>query len=811
MKSIFIYVVLFVLPFGLNANGSDKTILSGKITDKQTKEPIVGATIYITDLKTGSVSDVEGNYIIDNLPKIKLLIQVRSIGYSTITETVDLSSITIKNFEMDIAVVEGHEVVITGLSQATERNRTPTPISVVSKTELFQNSSGNIIDAISKQPGISQVGTGPGISKPVIRGLGYNRVVVVNDGIRQEGQQWGDEHGIEIDEFSVNKVEILKGPASLTYGSDAMAGVINMVSAPTNPEGQIKGIFLLNYQTNNGLIGYSGNVSGNLKGFIWDARFSQKNAHAYKNKYDGYVYNSGFRETNFSGIFGINKSWGYSHLHISSYALIPGLVEGQRDSATGKFVKPYKINSTVLGDTTVSNNDLKSYTRGVPYQNVQHYKAVLNNSFILGKSKLAIIAGFQQNQRKEFGNAFDPENYGLFFLMNTLNYSVRYTFPEKKDWNISMGVNGMKQNSYNKGTEYLVPEYSLFDIGEFITAHKSIRKIDISGGVRYDNRFQKGSDLFLDSVGKKTESLVAKGQHRFAAFNSTFSGVSGSMGFSYQLSEKVYAKMNASKGYRAPNIGELAANGEHEGAGRYEIGDPKLKAENSLQVDAGLGVSTKHITAELDLFNNSIDNFIYLHKLSSVTGSDSVVDPSNPIPTFVFKQGNANLFGGEVTVDIHPHPLDWLHFENSFSMVNSVQKNATDSTKYLPFTPPARYISELKADVKKLGKRFKNAYTKVELEKYFNQDHFYSASRTETATKGYLLINAGLGTDILSRKSNTICMAMISVNNIMDVAYQSHLSRLKYLPENYTTGRMGVYNMGRNISFKVIVPLEFKK
>ena len=153
----------------------------------------------------------------------------------------------------------------------------------------------------------------------------------------REGQQWGDEHGIEIDEYSVNRVEILKGPASLSYGSDAMAGVINMLPAPTLPEGTIQGNVLANYQSNNGLLGGSLNFAGNQKGFIWDVRYSNKMAHAYQNKYDGYVFNSGYKENTFGGIIGLNKSWGYSHLHFSVYDLTPGIVEGERDSASGQF------------------------------------------------------------------------------------------------------------------------------------------------------------------------------------------------------------------------------------------------------------------------------------------------------------------------------------------------------------------------------------------------------------------------------------------------------------------------------------------
>ena len=142
--------------------------------------------------------------------------------------------------------------------------------------------SANIIDALATQPGISQITTGSGISKPVIRGLGYNRVVVVSDGIRQEGQQWGDEHGIEIDEFDVSKVEILKGPASLMYGSDAMAGVINMFTAPVLPQGKKQLNVLTNYQTNNGLMAYSLNFAGHKNVFVWDLRYSHKQAHAYQ-------------------------------------------------------------------------------------------------------------------------------------------------------------------------------------------------------------------------------------------------------------------------------------------------------------------------------------------------------------------------------------------------------------------------------------------------------------------------------------------------------------------------------------------------
>ena len=225
---IFLSLIYPFYPF-CNPSVPGKTSLSGKITDIISGDPLPGVTIYIPDLRTGTVSKEDGTYLLEDLPDIKVLVQVIYIGYELIAEHIDLSTTTFKDFALTESHSELNEILITGLSRSTEKNRTPTPITTVAQTELLENISTNIVDALAKQPGVSQVTTGVGISKPVIRGLGYNRVVVVHDGIRQEGQQWGDEHGIEIDEFGIHKVEILKGPASIAYGSDAMAGVIHLL------------------------------------------------------------------------------------------------------------------------------------------------------------------------------------------------------------------------------------------------------------------------------------------------------------------------------------------------------------------------------------------------------------------------------------------------------------------------------------------------------------------------------------------------------------------------------------------------------
>ena len=473
-KSLLIWLFLFIFASGFAiepTNTINKSGLSGRITDHVSGESLPGVTIYFPDLKTGTISKPDGTYSIGQLPEAKVMVQVSFVGYQLIVQNIDLSVTNRLDFEMNPAVTEISEVVVTGQSGGVEKNLAPAPIIIIPATYLLENSASNIIDALASKPGISQITTGAGISKPVIRGLGFNRVVVVNDGIRQEGQQWGDEHGIEIDEFAISRAEILKGPASLAYGSDAVAGVISLMSAPNLPEGQIKGNLLSNYQTNNGLFANSLDFAGNKNGLIWDFRISDKRAHAYSDKYDGPVYNSGFSENALNGLIGFNRAWGFSHLRLSMYQLKPGIVEGARDSITGQFIKTSPTDGSRL---LAGPSDFKSYTPDVPYQLVNHYKAVLDNSFYLGQGNLKINLGYQQNRRKEFADILNPDQYQLYFLLNTANYSFQYVLPEINNFNLTVGLNGMWQQSENKGIEFLVPSYRLFDTGLYAIAKKSI-------------------------------------------------------------------------------------------------------------------------------------------------------------------------------------------------------------------------------------------------------------------------------------------------------------------------------------------------
>lgn len=818
MKTIYIIILCLLSAMYASAVPSqpaDGKTLEGTITDKISGETLIGVNIYLPELKKGASSDNNGDYKLTNLPAIRTTIQVSYIGHQTIIQTVDLSSTGKLDFVLDESNARINEVVVTALTGNSLIERTPAPISLVPRENLLQTSSTNIIDAIAKQPGISQVTTGSGISKPVIRGLGYNRVVVVNDGVRQEGQQWGDEHGIEVDGQAVNSVEILKGPASLMYGSDAMAGVIKFNPAPVLPEGKIETNLISEYQTNNGLFNYSVNTAGNKKGFVWDWRFSQKLAHSYKNKYDGYVYNSGFREDAISGLLGINRGWGYSHLTLSYYHLAPGIVEGERDEETGKFIKPV-VTDGKADEAIATNDDNKSYHYGMPYQQIKHYKVVWDNNIILGGGNLKTIIGYQQNRRQEFEEVLNPKEYSLYFQLHTINYDIRYNLPEINGYKIVAGVNGMYQKSLNKGTEYLIPEYNMFDAGVFAIASRNFGRLDISGGIRFDHRHLHSKSLFLTEEEMHHDHGDEDHDHDhgdhdhgdelieyFPDFSRNYSALTGSIGLTYQIGDGWATKLNLSRGYRAPNISELASQGSHEGSARYEIGNLNLKSENSWQIDWGLSYSSPMISGELSLFANRINNYIYSHKLLDEDGSDLITDGHR---TYQFTSGDARLLGGEVSIDFHP--IERLHFMNTFSYVSSVQLNQPDSTKYLPFTPAPKWTSDIRFDLIRHGKTLNNTYISFGLEHYWKQDKYYSAFGTETETPSYTLLNAVIGTDFV-HKGRTWASLYLMANNLTDKAYQNHLSRLKYTDINPVTGRQGVYNMGRNFGIKLLIPLSF--
>ena len=633
-----------------------------------------------------------------------------------------------------------NESIVTWLTGESKLGETSTAVSLLDFKELRSVASGNIIDAISREPGVSQVTTGSGISKPVIRGLGYNRVVVISDGIRQEGQQWGDEHGIEVDANGVHNVEIIKGPASLMYGSDALAGVIIFHPDPNMAPDSFTAGLSSEYQSNSGLAAYSLYHAGNSGKMFWDARFSDKYAHAYRNSADGLVSGSQFRERALTGKVGTNRKWGFFRMTLGYYHLTPGLIEGFEDG--------------VLAGPT-------GYGLELPFQHVHHYKASWDNSIRVGEGRIKALVGFQQNRRQEFEEEVDEAE--LDFKLNTLNYDLKYISGESAGWKYSVGLGGMFQTSDNLGEEVLIPAYNLFDAGVFATGSKQLGLFHLSGGLRGDIRHLHSFSL----------------EDKFVDFDRNFQGITGSFGVVFAPAKNLNIRANVARGFRTPNLSELASNGVHEGTVRYEVGNNDLNPEFSLQGDLGMDWTTEHFFFTVAAFRNKIDNYIFAEKTGEVAEDHDV---------YAYTSGEALLRGLEASVDFHP--IHSLHIGTSYSFVRG-----TSGDGDLPLIPAPKISGELKWEISHDGKVLNNNYVSLRIDRHFSQDHFLPG--TETATEGYTLVGVSASTEVM-RKGKRIATVSLIADNLTDEVYFDHLSRLKYA---------GIHNPGRNVTLKLELPL----
>jgi len=792
--------------------------LTGAVTDQADNKPIPGVTITIPDLKIGTVTDANGKYVLKHMPKGAYLVQFSIIGYSTVVRTVDLSKTNSLNISMKTATIEAGEVVITGVSRATELKKSPIPILAVGKVYLDQRAaSGNIIDAIANLPGISALTTGPNVSKPFIHGLGYNRVVTLQDGIRQEGQQWGDEHGIEVDQNSIDRIEVIKGPASLSYGSDAIGGVVNLITPPAVPDGKILGSLQGTYGTNQGLVNGSFKLYGNQNGLVWGTVLSAKQAKDYQNQHDGRVYNTGYQEKDARVMVGLNKSWGYTHVNASIFDDLQEIPDGSRDPATRQFTK--QITDDDAFRPIVSPSELDSYAISPLHQHVQLYRIYSNSNFILGNGNLVVNLGYQFSHRREYTHPTQTSIPGLNLNLTTYTYDVKYNYNLGNGFETSVGLNGMYQkNTLGESTAFPIPAYHQFDIGPFVIVKKSYGKLDLSAGIRYDSRSFNGQAAYIDTT-KAFYPAIYNGTDptsapnvvsQFSALKKTFSGLSGSLGGTYNFSDEFLMKANIARGFRAPSIAELSANGPDPGSQIYHIGNNNFKPEFSVQEDIGAVLNLPHVTASLDLFNNNIQNYIFQEQELNTDGSPVVTQGYN---TFTYVQSKARINGGEFSLDIHPLP--WLHFENSLTLTYGKNLGnggpVPDSLKYLPFIPPLHTHSELRGNFNKaFGGSIRNCYAFAGFDHFSAQDHFFGAYGTETYTAGYNLLSAGIGGSLVNKTGQTIVQIFIEGRNLTNVNYQSNVSRLKYFDNpNVPAGvQPGIFNMGRNVSFKVVIPFD---
>jgi iron complex outermembrane receptor protein len=790
--------------------------LSGTITDSASGEPVAGASIYFPKLNRGTVSDVKGRYLIGSLPEGLQTVEVKLLGFKTISKEVQVHGVVVLNIKLPVLAAFAPEVVITSLGNTTSLLRSPVPVTLVSHDALLQQSSNNIIDAIANQPGLNEITEGPGISKPMINGLGYLRVLTLVDGEIQEDLPWGDEHGILIDPYAVYDAEVIRGPASLQYGNYAVAGVVSFKTDPVAEDGTVQGSVLAEYQTNNGMIGNSEEIGGNEKGFVWNLRASIQDAHCYQNPKDGYVWGTAYNQNAVRGMLGIDRKWGFSRLSFSVLHRQVEVPDGNRDSATGQFEFDYPQN----GQLFPNRANYLSYDANIAGDQVlDHIMLWWQNRFILRRGILEADFGYSQSQRQEIDTGSQPF-YNI--TLHDIPYSLKYQITgASSGLKLIAGLNGLFEydvNNINPPSPYIgfpyLPGYNDAEGGGYAILEKDFEKLTVSGGVRYDVRKIDGQAVWLLNAYTRQQQEVAPGTAgaypQYPAVNNLYEGFSASLGASYQLPHNNYIKLNLAKSYRAPSIQELASNTINAGANAYVVGNPGLQAEQGYESDLIFGNNGKDISFEADGFFNYISHFIFTDRTDS---------SEQGFPVYQYSSNNAIVTGVAAYFNIHPADTRWIEIDNGFTYIYTFMPNQTDSTQFVPLTPAPRLTSEVKFKLQKANahRLIANSYLEFGIAKYWAQNNVYSALYTELPSEAYTLFNAGIGTNFVNRNNGrTICSLYINCTNLTNLAYSDHLSHNAYflaynrVPVAVTQQGMGIYNMGRSIGFKVVFPIGGK-
>lgn len=792
-------------------------LLTGVVKDKHSGARIEFCSVQLLNSNQHTLTNQLGEFSlsIDTTKENRLVL--KAYGYSS--DTIFVDKFDKLHLFLQADEVELETIVVSGATKASVISENPLAITAISAKQLDNSVENTVMDVLVKHtPGLHALKTGPNISKPFIHGLGYNRVLTLYDGIRQEGQQYGDEHGLEIDDYNVAKVEVIKGPASLLYGSDAIGGVISFFSPiPKMSDGKFHGKIVSEYQTNNGLIGNALRLDYSNLHWYFALRGSYRMAKNYRNALDERVYLTNFNELNTSGTAGYRSAKGYTHLSWTLYNNHQGIPDGSRDSLTRKFTKQVfdgEEDDELFNRPIVSKKELNSYRIPVLSQHIQHYRLYLQNTYEIGVGDIDLLLGLQQNRRREYTYATEPKQAGMDMRLNTLNYSFRYNAPEIYNVAISVGMNGMFQKNKNlNATFFPIPDYTLGEGGLYLFSKWKKNKWTISGGLRFDVRHVQWNDFYViyDEVNEKSQKVSSDTEGatlQFAENKRYYNGFSGSIGATYKLTSALTMKMNVGRAYRAPSISEIGSNGLDPGAHIIYIGNRTFSPEFSLQEDVGVLGRWKNWSFEFNVFNNNVQNFIYMAMDTDADGNPLIDNQGNR--TYKFQQAKAHLYGGDVWVAIHPVAWKGFRVDNSLSVVYGFNRNAEfrhqgTQGAYLPLIPPltirsSAFYKYLVPIVHYL------AFTpKVEVEFVDKQNRFLGLNETETSTASYTLFNIGIVVETRIGKSNSL-QFIFQANNVFNRLYHSHLNRLKYFEhfESSTSGHEGIHNMGRNLTFKVV-------
>lgn len=674
------------------------------------------------------------------------------------------------------------EAVVSGKSDRRAiMMKLPQNIVSLDKAYIQSKFSGSLMQSLSGIPGVRAMSIGSGESKPSIRGLGFNRMVVTENGIKHEGQQWGEDHGLEIDQFDLDKIDIVKGPSALLYGSDAIGGVINLYSNYL-PVDKIEAKANIFARSNNESIGVSAKVAGRNGAFYFRSHFTIIDYADYKIPADSIQYYSYYiklKDRRLRNTAGREEDGSLTLGYISGNFQTDFRVSDIY-SKSGFFANAHGL------EVRMSEIDYDKSRRDIdlPFHSVNHLKIVNNTSFDLGEINLYSAISYQNNLRKECS---EPVSHGYMpipsnplerqFNKNTFTVNLGAKSRIFTSHSISLGVNSEYQHNRRKGWGFIIPDFETFSIGSYLfDKYKVKNNLIISGGVRYDfinTEIHTYNDWF-----KTPEGVNMVYKRRSDELSRYFNSFTWSIGINY-LTNNWVLKANIGKGFRAPIAKELGTDGINYHIFRYEKGNSHLNAEKSYQADAGISWSYGAFSFQIDPFVNYFPNYIYLNPTSKYTEG---LQTYNYVQSEVFRwgleaQGNIRIIKNmDCTI-----MGDYLY---------AVQLSGIKKDYTLPFSPPWSVSCELKYSI---PSRKSNTYLSL-IERVVGDK--YDIVPPELPTAGYNTTDINIGNTL---SINKLKLKMnLAINNIFNRKYYDHTSfyRLIDVPEP-----------GRNVT--VLLGIEF--
>ena len=747
MKNLLIF--LFVLALAISGQAQNK--LSGIITDKENSEPLTGVSVYVPDLLIGIATDEKGRYQLSNLPNGELIIQFSYIGFQTVSKQIYLNrKDRVVNIEMTPQVIQGQEVVISGNFTSTQHENT-IKISTIGIERISTSGHPSLIESLAEVPGVSLISKGPGVVTPVIRGLSLSNILVLKNGMPMENFQFSENHPYLIDENGLQQVEIIKGPASLIYGSGAVGGVINLVPEPVAAQGKIEGDFTMNFYGNTrGVLSNIG-LKGHQNGVVWGLRGGINTSRDYVQGNGNYVPNTRFNRYNIKADVGLLRKKGTFRLFYE-----------YSGNKFGMAVPP--------AVQLVTEN---AYKNEVWYQDLTDHMIISQNKLFLGNTKLDIDVSYENNKRKLFGDPVIEPFKLVDMTLQTVAYRIKANHNFSERLRAIFGAQGMYQNNKNfDAPDHVLPDAEINEISLYGIVQYARERYKIEAGLRYS---------FNAIYVPRQKADGHDDETHYIEYNGKFNNLSASAGASVYVNKQNILRINVASAFRSPNLPELTQYGLH--GTRFEMGNPDLKTQQNVETDLGYHLHTRHTSLDLSVFYNHINNYIYLAPTGDTTEAG--------LNIYQYTQSNAQLYGGEARFHIHPHPAHWLHILSTYAYVIGEQRGGG----YLPRIPAQQLYLELKLE-KDTWKSFRNIYLSGGVRFVFDQNR---PSEFELATDGYNLLNLGFGFGVKAGKQ--LIRFDVKATNLLNIDYYSHLSTLK---------DMGFYDMGRNISFSVKIPFVLK-